>query len=109
MSSPLIRLASTVFLSVFAVATASATPPETLATKAGCLACHSKDKKLFGPPFHEVAAKYKGDAKAPPKLAAHVRSGSKGIWGNKAIMIPVTTKQIGDADLATVIDWVLMQ
>src|SRR5688572_15551900 len=35
-----------------------------LAQKNACTACHSVDKKLVGPAYKDVAAKYKGDAKA---------------------------------------------
>ena len=38
--------------------------------KAGCMACHTKDKKLVGPSFKDISAKYKGQADAPAKLAA---------------------------------------
>ena len=39
-----------------------------LATKSGCTACHAVDKKVVGPAYKEVAAKYKGDAKAEAML-----------------------------------------
>ena len=35
-----------------------------LAKKSGCLACHSVEKKVVGPAWKDVAAKYKGDAGA---------------------------------------------
>jgi cytochrome c len=87
-------------------AAANAATPELIATKAGCLACHAVDKKLFGPSYHEIAAKYKGDANAPAVLAAKVRKGGTGVWG-KAMMFPVSAKKITDADLDDVIAWIL--
>lgn len=50
--------------------------------KAGCMACHAKDKKLVGPSFKDIAAKYKGDKAAPAKLADKVRKGGAGAWGH---------------------------
>ncbi|GMU71089.1 MAG: c-type cytochrome [Burkholderiales bacterium] len=49
--------------------------------KAGCTACHSVDKKLVGPAYKDVAAKYKGDAGAAAKLAEKVKKGGSGVWG----------------------------
>ena len=43
---------------------------EALMTKSGCVACHAVDKKVIGPAYKEVAAKYKGDKDAATKLAA---------------------------------------
>ena len=34
-----------------------------------CLACHAVDKKLVGPSYKDVAAKYKGDKTAPDMIA----------------------------------------
>jgi len=87
-------------------AAANAATPELIATKAGCLACHAVNKKLLGPSYHEIAAKYQGDAKAPAALAAKVRKGGTGVWG-KAVMFPVDARKITDADLGAVIAWIL--
>ena len=52
---------------------------KTLAAQSACLACHAVDRKLVGPAFKDVAAKYKGmDAKA---LAASIKAGGAGKWG----------------------------
>ena len=53
-------------------------------TKAGCMACHTKDKKLVGPPFKEIAAKYKGQD-VTAKLMAKVRAGGSGTCRNSGI------------------------
>jgi cytochrome c len=88
--------------------TARAVTPDVIAAKSGCMACHSVDKKLMGPSYHDIAAKYKGDAKAPAALAAKVRSGGTGVWG-KMKMLPIDAKKISDADLDAVIAWMLKQ
>ena len=48
--------------------------------KDGCTACHAIDKKIVGPAYVDVAAKYKGDKNAAgePKK---VKEGGAGVWG----------------------------
>lgn len=79
---------------------------DALAQKAGCMACHAKEKKLVGPSFKDVAAKYAGDAGAAAQLSAKVRSGGKGVWG-QIPMPPNDAEKINDADLKSVVDWIL--
>ena len=47
-----------------------------LARQNGCFKCHSIDKKKDGPPYREVAAKYRGKAGAEAKLYHHVTAGN---------------------------------
>ncbi len=77
---------------------------EELAKKYNCLACHQADKKLVGPSYQEVAAKYKGQADAPAKLAAKVKAGGVGVWG-QIPMPPNPT--VPDADLNALVAWIL--
>jgi cytochrome c len=79
---------------------------EALAQKAGCMACHNVDKKIVGPAYKDVAAKYKGQADAVAKLAEKVRKGGTGVWG-QIPMPPNPVDKISDADLKTVLAWVL--
>lgn len=48
--------------------------------KAKCGACHAVDKKLVGPAFNDVAAKYKGDKDAANKIIASVNKGGAFGW-----------------------------
>ena len=41
----------------------------------GCLTCHAVDQKKIGPAYKELAAKYKGDAKAAGMLAGKLKDG----------------------------------
>lgn len=52
-----------------------------LLLKNQCLACHTIDKRKYGPVLREVAAKYAGDASAAAKLAAKIKAGGTGVWG----------------------------
>ena len=60
---------------------AAATDPLQLAKKNNCFACHTLDKKLVGPAWKDVAAKYRGDATAEAKLVDKVGKGGVGVWG----------------------------
>jgi cytochrome c len=83
---------------------ANAAPGEDLIKKSGCTACHQNDKKLVGPAYQDVAAKYKGDAGAAAKLAAKVKAGGSGVWGP----VPMPPHpQIKDEDIKTMIGYVL--
>lgn len=77
---------------------------EALAKKYACTACHAIDKKLVGPAYKDVAAKYKGDAKAEAKLAEKVKKGGSGVWG--PVPMP-PNPNVPDADIAKLVKWVL--
>ena len=74
-------------------------------TKAGCMACHTKDKKLVGPSFKEIAAKYKGQD-VVPTLMQKVRTGGKGSFG-PIPMAPNPPEKINDADLKSAVEFIL--
>jgi cytochrome c len=57
-----------------------------LLKKNNCFACHAMDKKVVGPAFKDVAAKYRGQADAEENLVAKVSKGGKGVWGS--MMMP---------------------
>lgn len=78
---------------------------EALAKKSGCLACHGVDKKVLGPGFKDVAAKYKGDASAEGKLVTKVKAGGSGVWG--PMPMPANSPQVKDADIQTIVKWIL--
>jgi cytochrome c len=95
-------------LSVFASqAMADAKAGEAVVKKSDCMLCHAVDKAVVGPAFKDVAAKYKGADKATiAKLAAKVKAGGSGVWG-QAAMIP--HPQLSDAELQDAVTWVLAQ
>jgi cytochrome c len=78
---------------------------EAALTKSGCMACHAKDKKLVGPSFKDIAAKYKGQDVAA-KLFDKVRKGGSGVYG-PIPMSPNGPDKIGDADLKDAIAVIL--
>ncbi|MEA3086178.1 MAG: cytochrome c [Paraburkholderia sp.] len=91
---------------VFASSARAADAPrgQIVASSNACMGCHAVDRKLVGPSFQQIAARYKGDAQAPEKLARKVKDGGSGVWG----MIPMPAHQsMSDTDIRTVVDWVL--
>ena len=80
-----------------------------LAKKSGCLACHSVEKKVVGPAWKDVAAKYKGDAGAKDRLVEKVKKGGKGNWTDvvgKAVMPPYSPR-VSDENIGKLVDFVL--
>jgi len=106
MKALLLTIAAAGSLLVAAQANAAdAAAAQALAQKSGCLACHSVDKKVLGPAFKDVAAKYKGDKTAEAKLIEKVKKGGSGTWG--PMPMPPNSPQVKDADIKTVVGWVL--
>lgn len=77
-----------------------------LAQDKNCLACHAVDKKVVGPSYKDVAAKYKGDKAAAAKLAEKVQKGGSGVWGQ--VPMPANP-QVNPAEAKKLVDWVLSQ
>jgi cytochrome c len=75
-----------------------------LAQKKNCLACHAADKKVIGPAYKDVAAKYAGQKDAADKLAQKIMKGGSGVWG--AVPMPANP-QVNDAEAKTLATWVL--
>ena len=101
------KLAGTcIALAALAGAALPAAASEQLAKKHNCLACHTVDKKMVGPSYKDVAAKYRSDKGAAAKLAAKVKNGSQGVWGNVP-MPPNAT--VPDADANALVKWILSQ
>ena len=93
-------------LAALAALSAPAMADQALATAKNCMACHAVDKKLVGPSYKEVAAKYAGQAGAADKLAAKILKGGSGVWG--AVPMPANA-QVNDAEAKKLAAWVLTQ
>jgi cytochrome c len=75
-----------------------------LATSRNCMACHAVDKKLVGPSYKDVAAKYAADKTAVDKLAIKIQKGGGGVWG--PVPMPANT-QVSDAEAKKLAAWIL--
>ena len=83
--------------------TGQAQADEALAKAKNCMSCHTIEKKLVGPAYKDVAAKYKGDAKAAATLAAKIKAGGKGVWGE----IPMPPNNVTEDEAKKLATWVL--
>jgi cytochrome c len=95
-------LAAGVLSSGAAHASVDGAAAKALATKSACMACHATDKKLVGPSYKDVAAKYKG--MEADKLAASIKAGGSGKWG--PVPMPAQAA-LSDADAKTLAAWIL--
>jgi cytochrome c len=78
---------------------------EDLIKAKGCVACHAVDKKLVGPAYKDVAAKYAGQKDAVATLAAKVIKGGSGVWGP----VPMPPNKVTDAEATQMVEWILAQ
>jgi len=91
---------------IAAAAAAPAFANADLAKAKNCLACHAVDKKVVGPAYKEVAAKYAGQKDAADKLAQKVIKGGVGTWGQ--IPMPANA-QVNEAEAKQLVAWILSQ
>jgi cytochrome c5 len=77
---------------------------QSMMQKDGCGACHAVDKKIVGPAYQDVAAKYKGDAGALARLTQKVKAGGTGVWGQ----VPMPPNSwVSDGDIKALVTWIL--
>jgi len=93
-------------LAASALASNAALANADLAKAKNCMACHAVDKKLVGPAYKDVAAKYAGQKDAEDKLVQKVLKGGSGVWG--PVAMPANT-QVTEAEAHTLVKWVLSQ
>jgi cytochrome c len=93
-------------LAALAAVSAPVLADQALATAKNCMACHAIDKKLVGPAYKEVAAKYAGQKDAVDKLAIKIMKGGAGVWG--PVPMPANA-QVNEAEAKKLAAWVLTQ
>jgi cytochrome c len=76
-----------------------------LAQAKNCMTCHAIDRKLLGPSFKDVAAKYTGQKDAAAKLQTKVMKGGGGNWGG---FMPANP-QVSETEAKILVTWVLSQ
>jgi cytochrome c len=97
----------TLLVGVFAalsVVSGAALASADLAKAKNCMACHALDKKLVGPSYKDVAAKYASDKDAAARLAKKIREGGTGVWGQ--VPMPANP-QVSEAEALTLAKWVM--
>ena len=91
-------------LALTAAVAAPAMADQALATSKSCMGCHGVQRKVVGPAFKDVAAKYKGDKTAVEHLTRKIKQGGSGVWGK--VMMPANP-QISDAEAQKLALWIL--
>jgi cytochrome c len=78
---------------------------EAKARASDCFSCHAVDHKLVGPAYQDVASRYAGKGAAVvATLVQKIKKGGAGNWGE----VPMTAHpQLSDADLTTIVTWIL--
>lgn len=76
-----------------------------LAKRSNCFSCHAMEKKMIGPSFKDIAARYRGNAAAEENLVFKVAKGSSGAWGS--IPMPANSPPVTDADTRALVKFVL--
>jgi sulfite dehydrogenase len=79
-------------------------PVAGLLTAGACLGCHQPGQAAVGPSFRDIAARYAGKPDAIAAVAAQIRNGGSGRWGD--VPMPGNT-MLSDADVRTLAEWVL--
>ena len=74
-----------------------------MAKAKNCYSCHSLDKKLVGPAFKDISAKYKGNKDAHATLAKKVIAGGGGVWGP----IPMPPNPVKEDEAKMLVEWIL--
>ena len=85
-------------------ATSPALADLALATSKNCMSCHAVERKVLGPSFKEIAAKYKDNKGAADMLATKIVKGGSGVWG--AVPMPANN-QVSEAEAKKLAAWVL--
>jgi cytochrome c len=98
-----ILIATAALVTGFSVST-PALADMALATSKNCMACHAVERKLVGPSYKDIAAKYAGQADAVDKLANKVIKGGGGVWG--VVPMPANA-QVNDAEAKKLVAWIL--
>ena len=98
------KFASALLLAVATFASAPAFANADLAQKKNCMACHAIDKKVVGPAYKDVAAKYAGQKDAVDKLSQKVIKGGSGVWG--PVPMPANA-QVNDAEAKQLVQWIM--
>jgi cytochrome c len=101
-----LAIASMLMTALAAHAAPDADAAQALMRKSDCFKCHAVDKKKDGPPFKEVAKKYKGKPDAEDKLEKHITSAPMvEIDGRKEEHRQIKTKDAGE--IKNVVQWIL--
>jgi cytochrome c len=72
-----------------------------LAKAKNCTTCHQIEKKIVGPSYKDVAAKYKASDTA--LLVDKIKKGGTGVWGQ----VPMAANAVTDDEAKRLVEWIL--
>ncbi len=98
------KLVFAVLFALGVLLSGNAAASEKLAQSSGCMTCHAIDRKVIGPGYKEIAAKYRSDKAAAANLAKKVKAGGSGVWGPTP-MPP--NAHVKEDDIKTIVTWIL--
>jgi cytochrome c len=73
--------------------------------KTKCGTCHAVDKKVIGPSYKDISAKYKGDKDATSKIVANITKG--GQFGWKLSAMPPKGVGASPAEIKTMAEFIV--
>ncbi len=95
---------TTLVCAALGLAAMSVQASEALADKNACLNCHGVSKKIVGPAFSDIAAKYKDRKDAAAYMTEKIAKGSTGVWGQ----IPMPgMPQLAADEVKSMVAWIL--
>ena len=94
------------FGALLSVLCAPAQADMALAQSRNCLSCHAIDKKVVGPAFKDIAARYANDKGAADRLTSKIVRGGGGSWG--VVAMPANERVTAE-EAKKLAAWVLSQ
>jgi cytochrome c len=101
-------LFSVILVSLSALAASPAAASVALAQQKNCMTCHTVARKVVGPSFKDIAAKYANQPDATAKLTQKVLKGGSGAWG--AVFMPAmkdANPAVSEAEARTLVQWIM--
>ena len=81
------------------------TPQKFNAKDKKCFSCHALERKLVGPSWKDIAAKYRGQKDAEAILIDKVAKGGKGTWG--VVPMPPNAPRVSQEDIKALVNFIL--
>lgn len=100
----MIDLRCLIVVSAVLIAPWNALASPELARSKNCVACHSVERRMIGPPFKDIAGRYANDGSAIETLSKRIREGTVGNWGQ----MPMPEQpQVSQEDAEALSRWIL--
>jgi len=81
MKRTLFALAAATLVALPAVTVPVLADEAAFARASGCMACHAVDRRMVGPSFRDISARYAGQADAAARMTTKIQRGGSGRLG----------------------------